>query len=87
MSYHLTPIVNGVFGEVSKIQEEYGEFMDSLSQGVELMALQELSDMLGAIEGWLDKYHPSISLEDLIAMKDVTQRAFLSGHRKPRNGL
>lgn len=43
------------------------------------MVLQELSDMLGAIEAYVAKYN--ITLIDLIIMKDATKRAFESGHR------
>lgn len=82
--YHINKITPGVFGDDSKIYEEVDEFVDALDQGVAIMALVELSDLIGAIEGWLAKNHPSITLNDLKAMSDVTQRAFLSGHRKPK---
>lgn len=82
--YHLAKITAGVFGEDSKIYEEVDEFADALDQGVALMALVELSDLIGAIEGWLAKYHPSITIDDLRAMSDVTQRAFRAGHRQPK---
>ena len=84
--YHHALIKRGAFGEVSKIEEEFWEFMDALRQGVTVMQLVELSDMLGAIEGWLEKHHPSISLAHLIKMKDVTKRAFKNGHRGKERG-
>ncbi len=80
--YHLTRIDKGVIGEVSKIQEEFEEFIDATKQGVAVMQLVELSDMLGAIERWLEKYHPNVTLNQLAKMKDVTRRAFDNGHRK-----
>jgi hypothetical protein len=61
--------------------EEVEEFKDALEQGVTLMALVELSDILGAIEGFLELNHPTISVTDLINMSDVTKRAFKSGQR------
>lgn len=82
--YHLAKITAGIYGEDSKIYEEIDEFADALDQGVAIMALVELADLIGAIEGWLAKYHPSITIDDLKAMSDVTQRAFKSGHRKPK---
>ena len=82
--YHVANITRGVFGEDTKIFEEVDEFADALDQGVSLMALVDLSDLIGAIQGWLAKYHPSISLDDLIAMSAVTQRAFESGAREPK---
>lgn len=82
--YHLNKIERGVFGEISKITEEFEEFKDANLQGVKLMELQELSDMLGAIEGYLTKNHPGITMNDLIDMSNVTQRAFKSGDRIPK---
>lgn len=79
MSYHLAEIPRGVFGEFSKIEEEFLEVKDALAQENPVMVLQELSDMLGAIEAYTVKYN--ITLIDLIIMKDATKRAFESGHR------
>jgi hypothetical protein len=79
--YHLKPITRGVYGEPSKIKEEMDEFFDALEQSNPVMAFTELSDAIGAIEGWLEKNHPTITLHDLIRMKDATNRAFAAGHR------
>ncbi len=78
--YHTKKIEKGVFGEPSKIAEEFHEFEDAMTQNNVLMALQELSDMLGAIEEFAKKYN--MTLNDLIKMKEATRRAFESGHRK-----
>lgn len=82
--YHIAKIARGVYGEDSKIYEEVDEFADALDQGVAIMALLELSDLLGAIKGWLAKHHPSITIDDLLAMSAVTDRAFETGARKPK---
>lgn len=82
LGYHARSIPRGEYGEVSKIEEELAEFKDALAQKCSVMALVELSDLLGAIEGWLDRYHPSIELEDLRTMAAITKRAFTTGHRK-----
>ena len=79
--YHLRPITKGVFGEPSKIVEEVEEFQEALEQGNDLMALIELSDLVGAVEGWLSRYHPTITLDTLRTMSNATQRAFRNGHR------
>lgn len=84
VGYHVSLITEGAFGEVSKIEEELAEFKDALAQNCSVMALLELSDLLGAIEGWLDRYHPSIELSDLLSMTAITKRAFQSGHRQPK---
>ena len=47
------------------------------------MLLVELSDLLGAIEGYCEKHN--MKLEDLIKMKEATKRAFNDGTRKARN--
>ena len=81
--YHLRDIPRGTFGEVSKITEEYEEFLESLEQKNPIMAMVELSDIIGAIEGYAEK-HFKISLDDILALKNATQRAFKSGCRSPK---
>jgi len=81
MGYHLGQIPKGELGEPSKIREEFLEFQDAIKQDAKLMALCELSDLLGAIEAYLEKHHPSIKLEDLLKMKSLTARAFQTGRR------
>ncbi len=84
MGYHLKEPPRGEFGELSKIHEEAAELKDADEQGATLMVLQELSDLIGAIEGYLAKHHPTITLVDLIVMKDITARAFNDGTRGSR---
>ncbi len=79
--YHIKDIEKGVLGEASKIREETEEFLDALDQESSVMALVELSDLIGAIHAYLRKHHPSIKIDDLIKMSDITARAFISGHR------
>jgi hypothetical protein len=78
--YHLREIKRGVFGEASKITEEHEEFLESLEQKNPIMALVELSDLVGAIEGYARKHH-NLTMEDLLTMKNATQRAFTNGSR------
>ena len=82
MTYHLKEIPRGEFGELSKIQEEVLEAIDAEEQNNRLMVLIELSDIIGAIDGYLVKYYPDFQLRDLITMAKATQRAFNSGARK-----
>jgi phosphoribosyl-ATP pyrophosphohydrolase len=79
--YHLKPIHKGVFGEASKIEEETLEFLDALRQKNDVMALVELSDLLGAMRGWLAKHHPTVTIEHLATMNEATTRSFVNGHR------
>ena len=79
--YHVKDIIKGQLGELSKIQEELDEAKDAMEQGVRLMVLQELSDMLGATQHFLEKHYPGITLIDLADMAKVTDRVFKNGHR------
>lgn len=79
--YHIRAIAKGELGEASKILEEAFELADAAEQGVAVMELVELSDLVGAVRAYLSKHHPSITLEDLVKMADVTERAFKSGRR------
>lgn len=79
--YHLRDIPKGIFGELSKIEEELEEIKDSVEQKSKVMELVELSDLYGAVKGYLEKHHPGVTMEDLRIMSDITQRAFRSGAR------
>ncbi len=57
MGYHNTEIEKGVLGQVSKITEEYKEFMDAVEQDNSIMELIELSDLLGAIESYTEYFY------------------------------
>lgn len=82
MGYHLKEIAKGKLGELSKIEEELREAEDAEDQDCKVMVLVELSDMLGAIEAYLEKHFPDFRLEDLKKMSDITRRAFRTGARK-----
>jgi hypothetical protein len=82
--YHATDIKPGVFGEASKVREEFEEFWDAHCYGYRVMELCELADLLGAIEGYVNKHYPQLCMRDILAMKDLTKNAFESGHRTPK---
>lgn len=79
--YHKKEIPKGEVGELSKIYEELLEAYEAESQDVGIMTLIELSDLIGAVEAFLDTHYPGFKLDDLRAMSDVTKRAFRSGRR------
>ena len=85
MGYHLVDIDRGTYGEISKIEEELDELKDAVRQGNRIMELVELSDLVGAVKGYLDKYHPSYGMGDLMVMSEATSRAFKDGTRKASN--
>lgn len=78
--YHRRVIPKGQLGNASKITEEYEEFIDACDQGNKVMALIELSDLLGAIDAYVRNWNMDIS--DLLEMTEATQRAFRTGRRK-----
>jgi hypothetical protein len=79
--YHKRTIPKGEVGELSKIHEELLEAYDAEEQGVGLMTLIELSDLLGAVSSFLEKHYSDIKIDDLLKMSEVTKRAFTSGRR------
>ena len=79
--YHLAPITKGKIGELSKIEEEVAELRDAHEQNAVIMELVELSDLVGAIQLYLERRHPSITFNDLRTMAAITRRAFENGHR------
>lgn len=41
MGYHIKKIKKGVYGELSKITEEYEELLDAIDQNAKIMAANE----------------------------------------------
>lgn len=82
MSYHKSKIEKGVYGHFSKIKEEFQELQDAIDQQDKILTLVELSDLIGAIEGFVE-FELKMSLNDLLKFKELTKHAFTSGHRKP----
>lgn len=52
-NWHQTQIEKGVYGELSKVAEEIAEIADTYASDQPVMTLIELSDILGAIDGFL----------------------------------
>lgn len=73
--FHLTQIPKGQLGEFSKIKEELLELEDALQQNCRIMALVELSDMLGAMRHFLSNHFPGFTLDDLLKMNQLSERA------------
>ena len=82
MPYHTKKIPKGVLCELSKVYEECLEAMDADEQNNPVMVLLELSDIIGAIDSYLRKYYPTITLGNLIRMSEATKSAFQDGTRK-----
>lgn len=80
MGYHLREIPKGVYGELSKIEEELLELKDAEEQGIKVMAAVEMADIYGALEAYAEKN--GLTMEDLKKMSDVTKKAFKDGSRE-----
>jgi hypothetical protein len=81
MGYHTKEIPKGELGEFSKIREEYEELRDAESQECKVLAICELTDLIGAIEAYAQTQF-NLSLKDLIQFSNMTKSAFLEGKRK-----
>lgn len=82
MGYHKKTIAKGVLGRSSKIQEELDELYDAEEQQCKILALCELSDLIGAIQSYVEHNYPNMTLSDLIQMSNLTKQAFNDGSRK-----
>lgn len=79
--YHIADIEKRRYGSLGKIIEETEELVDAHRQGSNIMVLVELSDLYGAIEGFLAENYPQIKMHDLSKFSQITKRAFESGDR------
>jgi phosphoribosyl-ATP pyrophosphohydrolase len=80
MGYHTRHIERGEYGEFSKIKEEMEELLDAHEQENRVLEIVEFTDLLGAIEAYVAKNN--LTLKDLIAMMELTKKAFKDGDRK-----
>lgn len=74
MGYHKREIQKGVFGEFSKIKEEFDELVDAQEQGDKILQICELTDLVGAIEEYIKKWN--MTIEDLVQFSNKTKSAF-----------
>jgi uncharacterized protein YabN with tetrapyrrole methylase and pyrophosphatase domain len=69
--FHEVEVTNGVYGELSKVQEELDEAEDAEKRGQDLLLLIELSDVIGACAGVAEKY--GMSLDQLIKFSEMVR--------------
>lgn len=74
MGYHKNIIEKGIIGEFSKIKEEFQELEDAFEQNDKILQICEMSDLIGAIELYADKF--GLTLNDLKVFNDKTKSAF-----------
>lgn len=63
-----------IIGEFSKIKEEFQELEDAFEQNDKILQICEMSDLIGAIELYADKF--GLTLNDLKVFNDKTKSAF-----------
>jgi phosphoribosyl-ATP pyrophosphohydrolase len=71
--YHVRKIKKGVIGTVSKIREEANELRDADEQGVKILILCEVADLVGAIEHYLEQNFPDFTIQDAQVMARLTR--------------
>lgn len=69
---HLTEIIKGEYGKVSKIREELSELDDAIAQNSRILAIIELSDLYGALEGVIEGM--GMTMEDLKTFSDIVKK-------------
>jgi hypothetical protein len=82
MKFHKREIKKGIYGELSKIQEELEEAYDSEDQGQDLMLLIELSDIVGACAGVANKY--GMSLDQLAAFAKLRSEVAIAEQKSKK---
>jgi len=69
--FHVHPVREGTYGELSKIQEELDEALDAETRGQELLLMIELADIIGAVAGVAERY--GYTLESLIQFSELVR--------------
>ena len=81
--WHKRKIIRGVYGELSKIQEELEEAQDAEEQNLDVMLLIELSDIIGAVEGVSMKKF-NMSAEQLLAFARRRSEIIISEQKQKK---
>lgn len=68
--YHINVIEKGVLGEFSKIKEEYLECMDAFEQFCVIMALVEMTDLLGAMRWYYGEQAMELYISDATSVAE-----------------
>lgn len=76
MNFHKKEITKGIYGEISKVEEEIEEYKDAIAQNCKIMSDLELADIYGALEGLANSHN--LSMADLKSMSDITKKARFS---------
>ncbi len=86
MGYHSRPMPKGVYGEFSKVEEEWEELLDARKQDARILEICEVADLYGALKGYVEKRF-GMTIEDVAKMSEMTSSAFVEGSRVPSKAV
>lgn len=75
-SFHISEYKKGDYKTFDKIIEEYEEILDARKQNNKIMEIIELSDLIGAIEGYIENEF-NLTLNDLILFSNKVKESKL----------
>lgn len=67
---HKRKIEKGVFGDFSKIKEEFQELQDANEQHCKVLEICEICDLIGAIEGYIVKNY-NLTISDIYKFSEM----------------
>ncbi len=80
MGYHTRNFEKGIYGDFSKVQEEWEELLDARFQNARVLELCEIADLYGAIAGYVESNF-GMTMGDIAQMAEMTRSAFVEGGR------
>jgi len=72
MGHHKVKIEKGVFGEYSKVREEFEELTDAVEQKNKILIICELADLVGAIEEYTKSFN--LTVKDLREFSNLNNK-------------
>ena len=72
MGHHKVKIKKGVFGEYSKVREEFEELTDAVEQKNKILIICELADLVGAIEEYTKSFN--LTVKDLREFSNLNNK-------------
>jgi hypothetical protein len=76
----------GVYGQFSKLEEEFAEMKEAYENSDSIALLTESSDFIGALEEFIEKQFPPLTLNDLILHSNNKKKAYAEGKLVNRDG-
>lgn len=80
MGYHARDVKKGEYGKFSKVIEEFEELLDAHDQEDPVLELCEMSDLIGAMDGYAVSNY-GIGIDKLVSFMCKTKQSFKEGKR------